>query len=156
GGINGSVQRFDAQGLPQGAPITMTVYTGDYPSVALNESGDMVIAWHATSGPSIRASRYDANGQAVSLDYPVSLDGQRPEVACAENGEAVISWQIGGLGAYARRFDAALVPGGNAIEIVAPKSVTRAPIALDSSGIAAYVWSEPVSSTVFARIYTLN
>jgi hypothetical protein len=117
-------QRFDAAGTPLGAEFGVNAYTtGDQrdPSIAMDASGDFVIAWQGwgASGEGIYARRFDAAGTPQGGD--IRVNGIQPgyqsgqAVAMDAVGNFVVTWisDDGNLyGIYARRYDATGIPQG--------------------------------------------
>lgn len=123
------MQRFDVSGNPIGNEILVNVNENNAqltPSIAMNSSGDFVIAWTTQENghSDISARVFNANGQpkefnALSdIEVDTSLGDQyRPDVAIDEAGRFVIVYSgersdLGdGSGVFAQRFD----QSGNAV-----------------------------------------
>jgi hypothetical protein len=94
---------------PDGAPIAdqfvvNTTRTGaqQYPTIAMNNSGEFIIAWNSRVDPNVNerdilARRYDSSGNAVGAEFQVNTyaagDQRYPAVAIKETGECVTVWQ---------------------------------------------------------------
>ncbi len=95
---------------------TYTTNDQQYPSVAMDASGNFVIAWHSDGqdgdGLGVYAQRYDSAGNPVGAEfrvntYTTSAQGS-PSVAMNADGNFVIaweSWQDGsGYGIFMKRY----------------------------------------------------
>jgi hypothetical protein len=119
-------QRFDASGARRGDEFAVNTLTNDQqqaPSVAMDGSGDFVIAWQSGTGNAygIVARRYSAAGVARGDEFAVNTytpDNQLgASVAASPAGDFVIAWNSvsqdgSGTGVYAQRYDAAGAPQG--------------------------------------------
>jgi hypothetical protein len=132
-GTSIQARRYDAAGDALAAAFQVNVVeTGNQeaPSISLASNGDFVIAWASdstagndTSGSSIQARRYLANGTAVGEQFQVnSLLGHAeslPSVAVEPGGDFLISWEsegwplfesyIGGDSIEAQRYTPAAI-----------------------------------------------
>jgi len=121
-------QRYDRDGVPQGALIQATTF-GDYPTVAMAPSGDFVVTWTGEDGDDagIEARLFDASGAPVGLAFVVNsyTTGNQDTSAVGMDaaGNFVVAWEhcgyryVPGEGGFdepvvARRFDAAGTPLG--------------------------------------------
>lgn len=121
-------QRYTAAGAAQGNEFKVnTGATGPqgWPSVAIDNAGDFVIAWNSVNpggtAYDIYAQRYNGSGVAQGTAFRVNTyttDNQRtPNVAMDGAGDFVIAWnsfeQDGDLyGVYAQRYNALGVAQG--------------------------------------------
>ena len=96
-------QRYDSDGDPVGDEFRVNTETSadqDNPAVAMNDRGDVIIAWESTdqdgSGSGIYAQRYDSNGDAVGEEFRVNVenDGNQtsPVVGIDSTGNFIIAW----------------------------------------------------------------
>lgn len=100
GGIFG--QRFDCDGVAIGSEFQINTETAGNqtePSVAMDSSGNFVVAWHGP-GPDeedIFAQRFDANGQPLGNEFRVNsyTDNRQlcPSAAMNNDGNFVIVWE---------------------------------------------------------------
>jgi hypothetical protein len=116
-------QRFAASGVPVGGEFRVNTYTTANqarPVVALDSSGNFVVAWEGDgqdgSAHGIFGQRYDAAGAPLGAEFRVNssvTDEQvDPAVAAAPAGEFVVVWsgQDGlNYGVFGQRY-AAIVP----------------------------------------------
>ncbi len=104
-----------------------TYVTGDqaFPAVAMNASGDFVVAWESTDqdgdGLGVYGQRFDAMGNKVGLEFQANtytaLDQSFAGVALRDDGAFLIVWQStgqdgSGRGIFARLYDSAGAPTG--------------------------------------------
>lgn len=115
-------QRYDSVGAAQGSSFLVNNYTLGWQTsavVAMDDSGDFVIAWQSRnqdgSGDGVYARRYTADGVAASNEFRVNsytMSSQnRPAIAMDADGNFIVAWssqnQDGNLsGIYAQRYDA--------------------------------------------------
>ena len=101
-------QRYDNGGNPVGTEFQVNTYTTSSqgsPSVAMDPSGNFVIAWDGAGpgdGAGIYAQRYDNGGNPVGTEFQVntyttSSQGS-PSVAIDPSGNFVIAWDGAGPG----------------------------------------------------------
>lgn len=136
-------QRYDASGVAQGDEFRVNTFTlglQGTPTIAMDASGDFVIAWtcheqennaaldeHDNEG--IFAQRFDANGTPVGSEFHVNTftnhDQNDPSAAMDSHGDFVITWASqfqagnggGGFGLYGQRYDRAGNPQGGEFHI---------------------------------------
>ncbi|UCE05436.1 MAG: T9SS type A sorting domain-containing protein [bacterium] len=119
-------QRFDASGFPQGDNVK--VNTGSEwtwrPSVAMDDSGNFVIAWATDLGGwgNIYYQRYNSSGIArggnVKMNNAVQPSSP-PAVAIGQGGNFIIVWEDyrnGNADIYYQRYDAAGVAKGGSVK----------------------------------------
>ncbi len=117
-------QRYNASGVAQGGEFLVNTTTaGDQrkPAVALDSSGNFVVAWHSlTQDPGgnagIYAQRFNAAGVAQGSEFRVNTttvnDQSVPAMAMRADGTFLISWEsdsqdaAGTQGVYAQLYDA--------------------------------------------------
>lgn len=151
-------QRYNAAGVAQGSEFLVNTYTTDdqtEPSIAMNASGDFVVAWHSNnqdgSSHGIYAQRYNAAGVAQGSEFQVntyttSLQYQS-SVAIDDDGNFVVTWtshnQDGdGLGIFAQRYNAAGVAQGSEFQVntYTPLYQSHSSVAMDASGNFVVAW----------------
>lgn len=110
-------QRYDSAGQTQGSEFLVNTSTFNNQAssvVALDETGNFVIAWHSTAGGfHIRARRFADDGTPQAADFRVdamtSSTNSLPSVGMDAQGNFVILW-TGNPGSdadiYGRKFDA--------------------------------------------------
>src|SRR5205823_5453711 len=114
-------QRFNASGVAQGSEFLVnTTTSGDQtsPTVAMDNSGNFVIAWASSGqdgdGCGVYAQHFNAAGVAQGGEFRVNSttagDQSASSVAMDGNGNFLVTWasqgQDGdGSGVYAQQFD---------------------------------------------------
>jgi hypothetical protein len=144
-------QRYNALGVPQGGEFranTVTTGTQSAPSVAMDASGDFVVAW--TGVYDIFAQRYDAAGVAQGGEFRVNTvaTGFQTGAAAAmdANGNFLIAWSdaptFSGTGeAMARSFTADGVGLPDFLVNTFTTSIQDIPrVALDADGNTVIAW----------------
>ena len=115
-------QRFNASGAPQGGEFRVNTNTGreqEAPVVAMDDSGNFVVAWQSMDQDGdkwgIYAQRFNASGAPQGGEFRVntatSKEQQAPSVAMDADGDFVVAWQSmdqdgDKWGVYARSYDA--------------------------------------------------
>jgi len=139
-------QRFDSTGTAVGAQIPVGSGAGNQysPAVAINSSGNFVVAYSNASGGTydIRAQRYDADGnaQGSAIDVATGAGMQNlPAIAMAPSGNFVISYSDDAAGdddVKARRYDSSGTAQGDVIDVSSISGVTEdySDIAMDLNG----------------------
>jgi len=111
GSIQG--QRYAADGTPSGTEFQVNTYTTSdqyFPAVSLDGAGGFVVTWSSdgsggtdTSGPSVQARRYEADGIPLGDQFQVNTyttgpTGLQYNPAVSADGDAgfVVSWTSGG------------------------------------------------------------
>jgi hypothetical protein len=126
-------QRFNPAGVPQGLEFRVNSYTTEtqaYPAVAIDASGDFMVAWQSWlqdgSSDGVYAQRYDESGLKVGGEFRINTTTDRqqrhPSVAMDAAGDVVVAWysykQDGaGYGIYAQRYNEAGVPQGGEFRV---------------------------------------
>ena len=127
-------QRYDANGVAQGAEFQVNTYTTGQqlnPSVSGLTGGGFVITWDDASGQDgdifgIYAQRYDANGVAQGAEFQVNTyttsSQSAPAVGALSEGGFIITWQSVGQdgssnGIYAQRYDTNGVAQGAELQV---------------------------------------
>jgi phosphoheptose isomerase len=149
-------RRFDSAGVAKGVEFQVSVATiGQQvePAVALDASGDFVVAWtsYAFSGKDVFARRFDAAGVPQGVVFQVNsstADAQyQPAVALDQDGDFVIAWaslqqDASQSGIFARRFNASGTAGPEfQVNSYTPNSQSLPAIALDADGDFVIVWA---------------
>lgn len=154
-------QRFDALGLPQGpAFLVNTTTAGDQlaPSVAVDASGQFVVAWSAAAADGttdVFARRFDAAGVAEGDEFRVNTTTTNsqidPLVVMDANGEFIIVWWSSGPdGNRVDIFYQSYLPDGSALgsEQAAPP-----PPSGTSSTLSPQALEAAVADAVFATLH---
>jgi hypothetical protein len=170
-GGSGSIQgrRYDGSGTPQDDQFQVNTYTSghqDYPSVAMDGSGNFVVVWESraftgpvSGGDSIRGQRYDSTGLPQSAEFQVNTyatgDQRRPTVASDSAGNCVVVWDSDGSpgsdpssSIQGRRFDSAGMPQGDQFQVntYTTDGQRSAAVASDSVGNFVVAWESFGSS----------
>ena len=177
-------QRYNSSGVAQGRQYRDQhgrPARSSNPSVAMEPTGQYVIAWQFTqtaSGPGnglqgIDAQRFDANGSAltgvVQLNTPENYDQGSAAVAIDGEGDFVVAWESYGQGTTASSLATIIAQrvnsGGTLIgptqflpSTQTGDNQTAPNIASNAGGNAVFVWqSKPSSSSrnqdVYSRLY---
>ena len=117
-------QRFDAAGVRLGTEFLVnnaTVGSQFDPEVAVDRTGDFIVAWtDVAGGPEIKGRRFSRGGAAVGAEFRANSyttgTQDQPAVASDAVGNFVVVWQSAGqdgfgYGVFGHRFDA----GGNSL-----------------------------------------
>jgi len=97
-------RRFNADGAAQGAEFlanTLTAGNQQDSTVAMDDDGDFVVAWHSSTGDGVfygvYAQRFTAQGEKFGSQFLVNSFTanfqQFPSVAMDANGDFVVTWQ---------------------------------------------------------------
>jgi hypothetical protein len=151
-------QRYNAAGVRLGDEFMVNTTTTDtqfVPAVAMDDSGDFVIAWTSYNqdgyDSGVYAQRYSASGQPQGDEFQVNsmtTDRQRyPSVAMDQSGDFVIAWESYGqdgamYGIYAQRFNSSGVAQGGEFRVNTTTAGTQrgASVAIDSDGDFVVTW----------------
>jgi hypothetical protein len=164
-------QRYNANGAAQGVETrinAVTADTQDMPAVAMDASGNFVVAWRSNnqdgSGTGIYAQRYDASGGTQGSQFRVNTttaNGQdNPIVAMNASGAFVVAWvsinQDGdAAGVYAKRYDSAGVAqsGEIAVNTTTAGNQWVDSVAMDATGnfVVTFNSADPNGSGVWTR-----
>lgn len=116
-------QRYNSTCTPLGTTFRVNdtdlvvAWPGGFPAIAMNDSGNFVIAWqdYRCGGliPDIYAQRYEQSGVSLGSNFKVNDDTGvanqlRPAIAMDGSGKFVITWQDarnGNWDVYAQRYD---------------------------------------------------
>ncbi|REK09040.1 MAG: hypothetical protein DWQ37_19470 [Planctomycetota bacterium] len=145
--------------VPVGPEFQVNSYTTSdqlYPAIAMDDSGDFVVAWWSYGqdgdGYGIYAQRYDAAGAAQGPEFRVNSttvgDQTLPAVAMDADGDFVVTWtstgQYGdGDGVFAQRYNAAGAPQGAEFQVnttTAGNQFGRT-VAMDDDGDFVVAWT---------------
>ncbi len=126
-------QLYDASGFPLGTEARVNTFTTldqQNPSVAMDATGNFVVAWESIgqdgSAGGVYAQRYSAAGVAQGGEIKVNTfttNGQlSPSVAMDASGDFVVVWdsfsqEPGSTGVYGQRYNAAGVPQGSEFHV---------------------------------------
>ncbi len=168
-------QRYSSVGVPQGSEFQVNTYTNgtqDSSSVAMDSSGNFIIAWRSDSqdgdSSGIFAQRYNSVGVPQSSEFQVNTyttGGQfDPSVAIDSNGNFVIAWtsdgQDGDLwGIFAQRYNSTGVPQGSEFQVntFTTEFQFDQSIAMDSDGNFVITWTSNIqdggTEGIFAQRY---
>jgi hypothetical protein len=96
-------QRFSASGAPLGSSFRVNTFTAGFewfPSVAVDSSGDFVVAWmggHDGQANGVFGQRFDGSGSPSGPEFRVNTFTTNsqgfPAVACDSAGSFVVVWQ---------------------------------------------------------------
>jgi len=154
-------QRYNAVGVAQGAEFQVNTFTNNAqsgPSIAMDASGDFVIAWNSYlqdgSNGGIYAQRFNASGVAQGTEFKVNdfTAGNQfsPVIAMDSDGDFVIAWtstaQDGnGEGIFVRRYNAAGVAQDTDVQVNTFTSGQQRQhsVAMDAAGDYTVVWQSP-------------
>jgi len=144
--------------VPVGAETQVNTFTTGHqsqPVVAMDSSGDYVVAWQSAgqdgSLSGVYAQRFNALGTALGSEFRVNStttgDQTSPSIAMDSSGDFVIVWisagQDGsGAGIYSQRFDATGVPQGGEFLVntyTTGDQITPA-VAMDATGDFVVAW----------------
>ncbi len=163
-------QRFSASGAPVGGEFQVNGYTtGEQvlPSVAVNPSGEALVAWQSAGSPgddssssSIQGQRYDAFGTPVGGQFQINAyttsSQVRPSVTADPTGQFVVTWQSSSspgddsssTSVQGQRFDFAGNPVGEQFQINAYTTGSQAAPAVraDPNGGFVVVWDSATSA----------
>ena len=170
-------QRYNSSGVAQGANTAISTVSGaSNPSVAMEPTGQYVIAWQFTqtaSSPGIEAQRFDTDRNALTSVVPLSTSENyfqvSPAVAIDSEGDFVVAWESFGQGSTASSLATIIAQrvnsGGTLIgptqflpSTQSGDSQTAPMIASNADGNAIIVWqSQPSASSdsqnVYGRLY---
>jgi Bacterial Ig-like domain (group 3) len=151
-------QRYNAAGVAQGGEFPVNSFTTNSqsnPSVAMDSTGDFVIAWQSYgedgSKYGIYAQRYNAAGVAQGGEFPVNSfttnSQSNPSVAMDSAGDFVIAWNSSGqdgnnYGVYAQAYNAAGVAVGKEFPVnsFTTNAQNNPSVAMDSTGDFVVAW----------------
>jgi hypothetical protein len=156
-------QRYTGNGTTIGSNFKVNDHSDGArnPSISINSSGDMVIAWEDNRGEDgIYAQRYAANGDAISAigsNFNVNhgWDGvQYPSVSIDVSGAFTVVWEdYRNAGVYAKRYDNDGHGLGNDFRVNENSAGSQGTpsISTDSEGKCLIVWGD--SDDIYAQRY---
>jgi uncharacterized protein GlcG (DUF336 family) len=151
-------QRYNAAGATQGGEFQVNTYTTSdqtNPAVAMDATGDFVIAWQSNGqdgdGSGIYAQRYGSGGATLAGEFQVNTyatsDQSNPAAAMDSSGAFVIAWQStgedgDGFGVYAQLYHASGATQGSEFQVDTDTIGNQQlpSVAMDSSGDFAIAW----------------
>jgi hypothetical protein len=160
-------QRYDADGVPQGAEFQVNTTTLSYsrgPQVAAMSAGGFVVVWDSFGyaiRPGVLGQRFDGTGQPVGPEFSVNGLGTDPSVGASAAG-FVVAWtgtDGEGTGVSAQRYE----PSGDAagpafiVNTYTTGYQLNPSIAMNDAGGFAVIWDDrrpgPESSAISVRAY---
>ena len=166
GGLGVYGRRFNAAGTPLAGEFPVNTTTANdqsAPSIAMDQTGQFVVAWQSTnqdgSGLGVYAQAFNAAGVAQSTEFRVNStvanDQSAPAAAMDWNGDYVIAWQSdgqdgSGLGVYAQRHDFLFptVPTATNLTQVKPYTEDDPSVALDDIVVTDPDLGETITATL--------
>ncbi len=158
-GIGVYARRYNSSGIAQGSEFRVNSYTPvtqGPATVAMDEDGDIVIAWPSwlqdDSGYAIYARRYNSAGVPQGDEFRVNTyttdNQQSPRVALDGDGDFIVAWSSdnqdgASQGVYAQRYDSTGVAQGGEFR-VNTYTISRqfAPcVGIDPDGESVVAWS---------------
>ncbi len=172
-GVGIHAQRYNSQGIAQGAEISVNSFTTSNqlsPAIAMDASGNFVIAWYGQgSGDSIGifARRFDSNGTPLANEFRANSYTTgfqlNPSVAVDNVGNFVITWQSqaqdgNSYGVYAQRYNSSGVSQGIEFRVntVTSGNQSNPYVSMSNSGNFVIAWSGAGSTDtygVYAKRY---
>lgn len=154
-------RRFNSTGVAQSGEFrvnTSVTDTQDQPTIAMDGSGDFIVAWKTNSkidgsGKGVFAQRYDSAGVAQGGEFQVNMtstgDQDKPTAAMNSVGDFVIAWKSGQNqdgdkgGIFGQRFNAAGVAQGAEFQVntTTTDNQDRPTIGIDGSGNFTVAWA---------------
>lgn len=160
-----SAQRYNAAGVEQGSeflvsPPASSSLGAFFPSVAMDASGDFVVAWNAygMNGYSFfaKAQRYNSAGVEQGSEFTVHTSTETetitffPSVAMDSSGDFVVTWVSKYTGVGAQRYDASGVAQGDSIQVSMAQQIsisqTWPAVAMDMEGDFVVSWNNMYGS----------
>ncbi|MBI3469401.1 MAG: choice-of-anchor D domain-containing protein [Planctomycetes bacterium] len=164
-------RRYNSAGVPQSGEFPVNTITNDFqiePSIAMDDTGDFVVAWENIDTNAglyeIRGQRYDAAGAPQGGEFLANTltPGYQTSasVAMDSDGDFVIAWDSLGqdgsvYGVYAQKFSAAGVKQGGELQAnTFTAGQQRFPsVAIDQDGDAVIAWQSDVQDGSAYGIY---
>ncbi len=149
---------FDAAGLPLGDPVLVNTYTTNNqqgPTVAVDDNGRFVVAWHSEgqdgSSWGVYAQRFDASGNKLDTEFIVNShfnnDQSSPDAAMDAAGSFVIVWHSyaqdgSSWGIYGQAYNADGSPSGSEFQVntYTANYQQNPALAMDAAGSFTVVW----------------
>ena len=179
GGLDGGIfaRRFSASGVGQAVEFQVNDQTTNdqtRPTVAINASGEFVIAWQSYQQDGSQqgsfAKLFDSSGVAIDYETRVSTataeDQARPNVAIGDDGRFVVAWQSfsqvepGNYSIRARQFNQMSEPLADEIGVnqYGFSNKTRPHVAIDADGAFVISWQsnqqDGDQNAIIARRFT--
>ena len=149
GGIFG--QRYASSGSPVGTEFRVNTYTTGQdvlPAVAMDPSGNFVVAWTRWAGGiDIFGQRYDSTGAPLGSEFRVNsyTPGyqSRPDIAADSSGNFVVVWHrfyfVGDI--FGQRYASSGTPLGPEFQVTTSPGYQYLPsVASDAAGNFVVVW----------------
>jgi hypothetical protein len=140
-------RRFDALGNPQGPDymVSRNATYGAAPDVAMNASGEFVVAWHGGLGPSdLRGRRFDADGSPLGAEFVIDSGAgspRRSSVGITADGAFAVAWERSFEDVWARAYDTAGAAGAQMRVNSYTTNTQGAPaLAMSDDGSFVVVW----------------
>ena len=151
-------QRYNAAGIAQGGEFEVNTYTTSdqhYPSVAMDATGDFVVAWQSNgqdgSNEGIYAQRYNSLGSPQGGEFRANSYTTNhqtfPSIAIDAAGDFLVAWTSDGqdgssYGIYAQRFThAGIAQGGEFLVNTDTTNLQYLPsVAMDLLGDSVITW----------------
>lgn len=170
-----AARRFNSAGTPLGGEIPISV-SGDPnqedPSVAIDQTGDAVVAWEDGAGATpddVKARRVNAAGAVVGAPIAVNTtatgDQDEPQVGMDAAGNFVVAWEGEGPGdangIFMRRYSSAGAPLSGEVRVsqTTLDAQQSAAIAMNATGEFVIAWNGPDGMgdrDIFARRYAAS
>ena len=156
GGYGIFAQRYDSGGVAQGGEIPVNTFTSGnqfHPSVAMDASGDFVVAWDGrVQGPGSSSAYYGVAGQWFNSSgakqgpeiVASTTIGNNPSVGLDASGNFVVVWVSDDqLTVNAQRYSSASAPVGTQIQVNQfAAGVQKQPsVTMDPTGSFAVAWN---------------
>ncbi len=149
---------YDAAGVPKGFPIA--VDSGTRPNIAMNFSGDFVIAYLKGNTPRVYARCFHASGMAKGPEFVVATSGRsnQPALAISDTGEFALAWTSDTSSngdVMVRRYDSDGIPRGPEFRVnTVTDSLQQEPsIALGRNGEMMVTWR---STHLHGQVYNAD
>jgi hypothetical protein len=170
-------RRYQSDGTATDDQFRVNTYTASYQffsSVAMDDSGDFVVAWsgygQGHSHSDVYAKCYDRDGNVAKSEFLVNVhltgDQDYPSVAIDSDGDFVIAWHSdpqegpgGYYGVYARRYNQDCTPRDPQafhVNTYTTSNQRHPQVAMDADGDFVVVWEGTGpgdTDGVFARRY---
>ncbi len=163
------MRRYDAAGAAISGEILVnqfTLHLQGNPAIAMDGTGDFVIAWESNyqdgDGYAIYARKYNAAGTPLTSEFAVNQttlgDQQNAAVSIDTAGDFVVAWQspdANGYGVFARRYNAAGAAQGTefAVNVQTIDDQTNPAVANDSAGNFTVAWQSRVQDSGTSGVY---
>jgi hypothetical protein len=143
-----TARQFSADGTPIGNEFTVNTTTAgsqQSPSMAINASGQFVIAWSGDTafGNAVAGRAFAADGTPLGNEFFVGTGFSEPSLSMDGSGAFVATWgqsqQITG-----QRFDMSGTPVGSTFQLGAQTAISSRTVG-DANGNLLAVWSQQVS-----------